>query len=159
MSKTKKKPYDERDDLEKIASQWRKLSALNKRKDFSAAIVRCATAAEIAANLAIRSEFTSQSTFDAKIVDSFLIWTNGLRNKMDRLLLPIRFKNRKHPEFKKLKALSESLYEQRNDIVHSGRFSSKNEATKAIEDAKLFIEALIGIYHPGYKVPEKNYRK
>jgi hypothetical protein len=46
-----KKPYDERSDLEKLRSQWTKLSGLHLRDEPSAAIVRCATAAEIAANL------------------------------------------------------------------------------------------------------------
>ena len=60
----KKKPYDERSDLEKILSQWKKLSGLVKRKEWSAAVVRAATAAEIATNFAIRKEFSEKSNFD-----------------------------------------------------------------------------------------------
>jgi hypothetical protein len=45
-----KTPYDDRDDLEKLRSQWKKIDGiLERRKEWSAAIVRAATAAEIAA--------------------------------------------------------------------------------------------------------------
>jgi hypothetical protein len=46
----KKKPYSERTDLEKIKSQWKKTTGFLERGEWSSAIVRAATAAEIAAN-------------------------------------------------------------------------------------------------------------
>lgn len=84
-----RKPYEERTDLEKIQSQWNKLSGLHSREEWSAAIVRAATAAELAANFAIRKEFESRSKFDSKFVDSLLRWANGLAGKIDRLLIPL----------------------------------------------------------------------
>lgn len=60
----RKKPYDERSDLEKLQSQWNKLSGLHLRDEPSAAIVRCSTAAEIAANYAIRHEWARQTEFN-----------------------------------------------------------------------------------------------
>jgi hypothetical protein len=57
-------PYAARTDLQKIQSQWNKLSGLHTREEWSAAVVRAATAAEIAANFAIRREFAARSTFD-----------------------------------------------------------------------------------------------
>ena len=68
-----KTPYDDRDDLEKLRSQWKKIDGiLERRKEWSAAIVRAATAAEIAANIAIRKRFESESEFSSEFVDSLL---------------------------------------------------------------------------------------
>ena len=87
----RKTPYNERSDLEKLQAQWNKLSGLHLRDDPSAAIVRCATAVEIAANYAIRHEWVRQTEFDASIVDQFMLWANGLRGKIERLFVPIYF--------------------------------------------------------------------
>ncbi|OYV51952.1 MAG: hypothetical protein B7X10_00385, partial [Burkholderiales bacterium 21-58-4] len=84
---TARKPYEQRTDLEKIESQWHKLSGLHSREEWSAAIVRAATAAELAANFAIRREYQSKSTLSAAFVDTQLKWANGIAGKIDRLLL------------------------------------------------------------------------
>ncbi len=49
-----KKDYDKRSEVEKIESQWTKLSGLHTGEEWSAAVVRAATAAELAANLGLR---------------------------------------------------------------------------------------------------------
>src|SRR6266852_5101873 len=84
-----KKRYEQRTDLEKIQSQWHKLTGLHSREEWSAAIVRAATAAEIAANLAVRQEFKSRSKFKTEFVNSLLRWANGLDGKINRLLVPL----------------------------------------------------------------------
>ena len=81
------KPYEERTDLEKCRSQWTKLQGLHTREEWSAAIVRAATAAEIAANYAIRTEFANQSALSAEFVNKMLAWANGLRGKLTNLLV------------------------------------------------------------------------
>ena len=81
--------YRQATDLEKIQSQWNKLSGLHSRKEWAAVIVRAATAAEIATNFAIRTEFASRSQFDAGFIDSLLIWANGIDGKLNRLLIPM----------------------------------------------------------------------
>ncbi len=48
------KRYKKLTDLKKLQKQWHKLSGLHTREEWSAAIVRAATAAEIAANIAVR---------------------------------------------------------------------------------------------------------
>ena len=53
IMKKEKKPYSERTDLEKIESNWTKTRGLLKREEWSLAIVRAATAVEIAANLVV----------------------------------------------------------------------------------------------------------
>ena len=64
------KPYEDRTDLGKCQSQWRKLQGLHSRAEWSMAIVRAATAAEIAANYAIRAEFNEQSELPKEFVDT-----------------------------------------------------------------------------------------
>jgi hypothetical protein len=75
------KAYEERTGLQKIQSQWHKLTGLHTREEWSAAVIRAATAAELAANFAIREGFRTKSSLDPKFVDSLLRWANGLDGK------------------------------------------------------------------------------
>jgi hypothetical protein len=150
-----KKPYDQRTDIERIQSQWHKLTGLHTREEWSAAIVRAATAAEIAANYAIRRRFGEQSTFDANFVDGQLRWANGIVGKIDRLLMPL-FKGTPDEEtVKPLKAAAEVINRHRNEIVHSGEFRDEDEATAVIEQAKVFIETLVRIYDPTFNLEKR----
>lgn len=88
MTKSKGKskmrlPYEERSDLEKIQSQWVKLTGLHDRTDYSAAVIRAASATELAVNYALRHEFATRSQLDPKFVDSLFIWANGLRGCLE----------------------------------------------------------------------------
>lgn len=149
-----RKPYAQRSDLERIASQWRKLTGLHSGEEWSAAIVRAATAAELAANLAIRKEFSTRSKFDAKFVDGLLKWANGLSGKMDHLLLPLYEGRSEHAILKKLKSASANVHSLRNDIVHRGVFCNEREAREAIGHARKFVETVVGFYETGFKLKE-----
>lgn len=151
--KTGKKPYNERSDLEKLQSQWTKLSGLHLRDEPSAAIVRCATAAEIAANYAIRTEWSKQTQFDAVIVDQFLRWANGLSLKISRLFVPIYFaRPGKSPVGKALIKSAEKINSVRNAVVHQGSFSSAEEAGEIIAEAKTFINTIVGLSLPNFDI-------
>jgi hypothetical protein len=146
-----RKPYNSRTDLEKLESQWKKLSGLHTREEWSAAVVRAATAAEIAANLAIRAEYSEQSNFKEGFVNSMLRWANGLIGKLDRLIKPLwdgQPKKSKH--FKQLRKHAEAVNEKRNAIVHSGEFCNKQEAEAAIAEAAKLITGLLAIYDQDY---------
>jgi hypothetical protein len=149
------KPYEERTDLEKIQSQWNKLSGLHSREEWSVAIVRAATAAELAANFAIRKEFESRSKFDSKFIDSLLRWANGLAGKIDRLLVPLSVGEKQHKTIKKLKAASEQINSKRNAIAHQGELCNEAEAKAAIQQSREFIEALVQIYEPNFVLNDK----
>jgi hypothetical protein len=84
-----KNGYEDRTDLEKSQSQWNKLTGLHSREELSGAVVRSATAAEIAANFAVRQEFESQSKCTRDFLDSLLRWANGIEGKLNRLLIPM----------------------------------------------------------------------
>jgi hypothetical protein len=155
VAKPKPKPYEERSDLERIESQWRKLSGHHSRADWSAAIVRAATAAEIAANLVIRKEFASQSQLDAPFVDGLLKWANGLPGKIDHLLLPLFVGREQHASLSKLKGVTLKLNKVRNDIVHKGIFCNDSEAREAIAQAKKVVETLVRLYEPAFRLKEK----
>ena len=60
------------------------------RRDWAAAVVRAATAAEIAANLVVRAEYAKlNKEILAKVIDGSLRSANGLDGKMQRLIPPL----------------------------------------------------------------------
>lgn len=149
----RKTPYNERSDLEKLQSQWNKLSGLHTRDEPSAAIVRCSTAAEIAANYAIRHEWARQTEFDSVIVDQLLMWANGLRGKIERLFVPIYFAHPKNSKTAKaLITSADKINKVRNEVVHQGRFSNAKEAAEVIAEAKRFIDMIVGLSKPGFDI-------
>lgn len=150
-----RKPYGERTDLEKIQSQWNKLTGLHTRNESSAAIVRAATAAELAANFAIRNEFASKSQFDSTFVDSLLVWANGIAGKIDHLLIPLTKGNKHHKTITKLKSISVQINKKRNSVAHQGEFCNPTEAEDVIQQSKEFIETLVRIYEPNFALKKK----
>ncbi|WP_306580857.1 hypothetical protein [Dokdonella sp.] len=153
--KKSRKPYNDRTDLEKLQSQWWKLSGLNSREEWSAAVVRAATAAEIAANIAIRSEFQSIGSFPSGFVDSLLIWANGLKGKLERLLVPITKDTERAAAISGLNSLGLQVNNIRNGIAHRGEFCSRAKAQDAIAKAKEFIEGIVRLYEPGFQLKER----
>jgi hypothetical protein len=145
-----RKPYADRSDLEKVLSQWKKLSGLRKRNESSAAIVRAATAAELAANYAVRQEFAAKSHLSADFIDHQLRWANGIAGKIDKLLIPLTKGDKHHAAIKKLKSVSEKINAKRNAIAHQGEFCNLGEADEVIANAEDFIETLVKIYEPKF---------
>lgn len=150
------RPYEELSDLEKVQKQWHKLSGLHTREEWSAAIVRAATAAEIAANFAIRREFELNSTFNAAFIDSLLRWANGLAGKLDRLLVPLSVTDSaKNKKLKALKKVAEEINTKRNSIAHQGEFCNEVEARAVIAQTKKFISTLVQIYEPEFALKKR----
>lgn len=156
-TKAKKKiSYADRSEIEKVNSQWRKLSGLNTRREWSAAVVRAATAAELAATLVIRKELSSRTDFDDAMVNSLLIWANGLDGKVNRLILPL-LKNqpKRHKAASKLYGdAMKKASRKRNEIVHGGHFCSKNEAVTLIAACKTFVEGMVTPYHEDFELSD-----
>ena len=149
-----RKPFADRSDLEKISAQWTKLSGLHAQDEWSAAVVRAATAAEIAANFAVRKEFASRSEFKSEFIDNLLVWANGLGGKIDRILIPVSKGERHHETIKSLKQASSEIAKKRNRIAHQGEFCSRKTARQIIGQAKGFIETLVRIYEPEYALKD-----
>lgn len=153
-------PYRERTDLEKIVSQWRKLSGLQTRGEWSALVVRAATAAEISLNLAIRREFAAKSTFDNDFVDSMLRWANGIGGKVQRLLIPLVASQ--PGRLKRAKALEKvalRINAIRNAVVHQGEFCNEGEAIRAIADAQTLISEVVRWYEPQFALDLRQSKK
>jgi hypothetical protein len=151
--KTQRPKYADRTDLEKLLSQWIKISGLHNEKQYSAAIVRAATATEIAVSYAIRREFSVRSQFDSDFVDSLFYWANGIDGKLRHLLIPLATTEQWRRRLKKLREqLSDGLNKDRNSIVHGGHFNNKGEAKKAIQQAREFVEEIVRHYEPDFKL-------
>lgn len=148
------KGYKDRTDLEKIKKQWVKLTGLHSREEWSAAVIRAATAAEIAANLAIRDEFKASSQFDADFVDSLLRGANCLKGKLERLLRPLVKGTEKEKTVATLSKVALKINDIRNEIAHTGKFSGEKEATQVIADCRTFVEGLVQLYVDNYTLPE-----
>lgn len=155
MGKPRRKPYNERTDQEKIRSQWTKLSGLHDRTDWSAAVVRAATATEIAANFAIRREYAARGENDASLIDEKLRRANGLKGKIERVLLPLLKGDPKHGIVRGLHKQTTNINDKRNGIVHRGEFCNEVEATTLIEDCRTFVHGILRIYEPGFTLRER----
>jgi hypothetical protein len=155
MGHWNKTPYKQRDDLNKIQSQWTKLKGHHSREDWSAAVVRAATACEIAVNLAVRREYAAKhGQLDVDAVNAELMRANGLKGKLQKILLP-SVKKRPHNEaVRELKKLALTINDKRNLIVHSGEFCEEPEATALIEQCAQFVVGLVKIYEPEFKLRE-----
>ena len=151
-----RKEFKDLTDLEKLHKQWRKLSGLNTREEWSAAVVRAATAAEIAANHAVRIEFAAQSQLDPEFINSLLHWANGLAGKLDRLLVPVTAADKqKNKAVKALCNLAREINKKRNAIVHQGEFCNETEATAVIAHAESFITTLVQLYEPDFALKKR----
>lgn len=147
------KAYEKLSDLENLRKQWRKLSGLHTREEWSAAIIRAATAAEIAANYAIRQELISKRNLESEFVDNLLRWANGLSGKLERLLIPLTTKETdKAEKMKELRKLANDINQQRNSIVHQGEFCNEEEAKIAIGKTQEFIVGLIRLYESSFDI-------
>lgn len=145
-------PYEQRSDIDKIQSQWTKLNGHQNRTDWSAAVVRAATACEIAVNLAIRREFSDRSAFGAEFVDSLLLWSNGLAGKVSKLLLPMLQGEGRQDVIKELCKLADRINGKRNMIAHRGEFCSEQESTELISQCEKFVVGLVKLYQPDFEL-------
>ena len=156
MEKTKKqkKPYSERNDLEKIKSNWNKTRGLYNRKEWSGAIVRAATAVEIAANLVVREELEVKLNLDKQFVDSLLKWSNGIKGKFEHLILPLLKSSENFHIFNESYSNIKEINDKRNSIVHSGQFNRKSTAKKIINLSKKVIESLVQQYTSDFELKD-----
>lgn len=152
MTRSTRTPYSERTDIERLESSWRKLQGLMDREEWSAAITRAATAAEIAANIAVRHELQEQRQLERPFVDHLLKWANGLAGKLDKLLRPLHTAKERQEVFEALKKKAKKINDQRNLVVHSGNFMNREEAEEVVALATEFVEEMVGAYHAGYRL-------
>jgi hypothetical protein len=117
-------------------------------------VVRAATAAEIAVNLAIRHEFAARSQFDRAFIDGLLKWASGVSGKVDKLLLPLLKGQENHVTVCELCKLARTINDKRNGITHRGEFCSEQVATDLISKCKEFVVGVVQLYEPDFRLPE-----
>lgn len=83
-----------------------------------------------------------------------LRWANGIEGKLNRLLIPLHAGRQHGATISGLKKKAETFNKQRNDIVHSGNFMNKREAEAFIANAKEFVETLVKLYQPTFKLKD-----
>jgi hypothetical protein len=154
VTRRKRKPYNERSDIDKIQSNWTKIRGLYDRGEWSGAVVRAATAAEIATNLAVREELQYTRDLDADFVDSLLKWANGIQGKFDHLLIPVTKGASNHSTLKQLKTDVGTVNTERNGIVHRGQFKNRRGATTTISKARDLILRLVDLYYDDFDLNE-----
>jgi len=132
MKMKSKKTYSDRTDIEKLEANWTKTLGLHQREEFSMAIIRATTCAEIAANIAIRAELVEKRHLEGKFVDSLMSWANGLKGKFDRLLMPATEGSDVHAVLRKHKTEALTLNDKRNKIAHSGQFAVHKTAQEML---------------------------
>ncbi|MEO1566203.1 MAG: hypothetical protein AAFR92_08695 [Pseudomonadota bacterium] len=145
-------PYRERTDAQKAQTQWRKAIGLLRRSDWSAAIVRAVTAAEISLNLALRAEYKKAGKLVAEEVDQLLMKANGLFGKLD--LLKSVSGSDLRSQLKDLKSVIKEAAIKRNRIVHSGEFCSEVEARRHTDACEVFVNRLIANYESCFKLAD-----
>jgi hypothetical protein len=152
VMRKKRLPYSERSDIEKIKSNWTKVCVLYNRDEWSSAILRAATASEIATNLAIREELQVKRNLEAEFVNGLLKWANGIQGKFNRLLLPVTKGTTVYSKFKKIRNEITEINNERNSVIHNGQFKKRATAKKITLDAQKVIEVLVNAYYKDFRL-------
>lgn len=154
-SKSSKIPYDERSDNQKLLSNWKKATGLYNREDWSASIMRVATATEISANIYIRHYLQEQHSLPEQFVNSLLMSANGIKGKFIQLITPASKCLDTWDEIKSIQRKIESINRHRNGIAHSGTFKNRSDANKVFEKAIDVIACLSPIVANEFSMPSK----
>jgi hypothetical protein len=135
--------YENRSSEEKLRASWHKCSKLMERGDWSSAIMRAATATELAMNIAIRHELQTTLGLELGFVNSLLKWANGIQGKLDKLLKPMHAADDWRAMMNLLGPEMKFVNDRRTEIVHKGHFMNETEAQDAVTHAKNFINILL----------------
>jgi len=140
--KPKKIPYEQRTDDVRLKDNWRKARKQFERGDWSASVMRAATAAEIAANIYVREYFVREKSLPQTIVDELLKSANGLDGKYRKLIRPVSLHRGTWSQMKAVQKKIQDLNSHRNEVAHAGRFRSEKDARDAFLSSHLVIALL-----------------
>lgn len=148
-------PYDSLSDDEKVRKNWQKTIRLYKRKEWSVAILRCATCIELAVNFAIRQEMAEDRKLPLPFVNKLLKNSNGIHHKYQNIYLPIMEEYEEHEELKKLWSDSISKTNtERNAVAHKGEFRNKLTATEIMKHTYHVLSVIFEIHSSNAKLKE-----
>tara|TARA_B100000315_G_scaffold28113_1_gene23945 strand:+ start:32561 stop:33040 length:480 start_codon:yes stop_codon:yes gene_type:complete len=152
--KKNKKPYSKRSDIEKIKSNWKKITGLLNRKEWSSVVVRAATVVEIATNLVVRHELEINRGIEGSFVSYLMIWANGIQGKYQNLIIPSTKERKFHEEFKNLQSRISDINRERNSVVHQGQFKKKSTALRVVSETREIVNILVSKYCNGFELEE-----
>ena len=154
--KTARKPYRDRDDMERLADSWRKLNGfMTSRRMVGRDHARRDRGGDSCQHRH-PARATAASSARAGICRLLLKWANGLAGKIDRLLNPLHTTKARKALFMSLRTKAEKINDFRNQVVHSGNFMNENEAKDIVAVSREFIETLVGSYHQGFKLQDSH---
>jgi hypothetical protein len=134
ITQTNEKPratmYNIAKDCDTLHRNWKKTCGLLKREEYSMAIVRSATCAEIAANIMIRQELVTKRKLKIEFVDHLLVWANGLHGKITKIMKPLLHGTAEWKAVQSVETKTRKLSEARNSIAHGGEFCAKDHAAE-----------------------------
>ncbi|WP_198263021.1 hypothetical protein [sulfur-oxidizing endosymbiont of Gigantopelta aegis] len=117
------------------------------------AVIRAATAVELAANLVVREELENNQKLPKEFVDSLMKWANGLVGKLNRLIIPITKGTKREKFFKEIQKQVVDINDQRNGVAHRGEFKIKKTSSRIISEAHEIIEKLVQQYDKSFSIP------
>lgn len=139
-------PYSSATDDQKVHKNWHKATGLFERREYSGAVLRCATSIELTVNLGIRYELVQSRGLPLTFVDKLLLSANGLHNKYQNLYLPIMAESHAINGLKAKWKHIQEINRQRNDIVHSGEFRSEETADQLLRKGYEVIDHIMSLY-------------
>jgi hypothetical protein len=146
----RKKPYSQLSDDEKVVRNWRKTLRLYDRREYSVAVLRCATCLELAVNFAIRQELVTEVHLPLQFVDKLLKNANGIHVKYQNLYLPIMAQYEEQDALKRLwNEHITKISEERNKVAHQGEFRTRKAAQKVMESTYSALEEIMSLYDFG----------
>ncbi len=146
--RSKRIPYSNASDDEKVSRNWNKARGLFNRGEYSVAIIRCGTCVELTINFAVRQELVNERKLPLAFVNRLLRNANGLRNKYLYVFLAIMEEYEEHDNLKELwKDNVDFINNERNAIVHSGEFRSEPVARSVLEKTYKSLQVIMDLYH------------
>ena len=150
----KGRPYDERDYEQKVETQWRKARGLFARGEYSMAILRAASMVELSLNYVLEQELRVRGAVSAEAFEKVLRFCNGPKGKFALC----KSLEQGRPKLKKALTAHRkdhtTLYEQRNGIVHSGKFARKSTAQERLSSACVMALRFIRVYDGSFGLAE-----
>ncbi len=140
------------DDLSILEDNWHKACRLYARREYSAAILRAATAVELVLNYAIRQQLVHKKKLPPQLVDYLFQRHQGPAQKFE-LYRKLMVRSQRLVKIDSLKGPLETVISfHRNAISHRGEFKGPNEACAALQECYSVLSLLVGFYKPRYRM-------
>lgn len=156
MGKDNRNGSADRTDLENLQSTWTQVGDLMKRKQWSAAVVRAASAVELALNIASMCELRERPHLEPDLVEHLFGCANHMVGKLDKPLRMAGTSVEPREKFKRLRDIAARIDEQRNLVIQMGAHMTEDEATEIVGLARELAEQSVQYCHPAFFLPPRS---